>query len=418
MSDKKAVSKSNQLKSAAGALLKEVISKKLNSLKASKVIRGYEKERNFKHKDFKYEKQFLANFIIETYDENYIIVRSSNSFRVDRVKTGFYDLEGIIKNSELSEKIIASIYLVPDSESTNTGFLSTRKKISDKTFYSPASHLITMSEFIKFLEEYQSNILIEREATEELKKEKGSFYGKRGNKFEKEIVGLLSDFANLRKLKLKKLAKDSLFNIVISKILSEKNILLEDIISISATNSIPLLASGGNPKTDIALKIMISSGDDIEETISIKNTNLNQVSCHDYRVKDFIRVLNCEKTRLAKYLKLFQKNPSYKALQEKLPDDFSINEFTELLKNKKDIFTEWVLKGEHDDDNLVSPKIQISNFLLISKRGKISFYSMREYILILNGSKKGKLGVPFSWTYPSKQRGKRIQLKLPIITKS
>jgi len=163
---------------------------------------------------------------------------------------------------------------------------------------------------------------------------------------------------------------------------------------------------------------MISSGDDIEETISIKNTNLNQVSCHDYRVKDFIRVLNCEKTRLAKYLKLFQKNPSYKALQEKLPDDFSINEFTELLKNKKDIFTEWVLKGEHDDDNLVSPKIQISNFLLISKRGKISFYSMREYILILNGSKKGKLGVPFSWTYPSKQRGKRIQLKLPIITKS
>jgi len=275
-----------------------------------------------------------------------------------------------------------------------------------------------MSEFIKFLEEYQSNILIEREATEELKKEKGSFYGKRGNKFEKEIVGLLSDFANLRKLKLKKLAKDSLFNIVISKILSEKNILLEDIISISATNSIPLLASGGNPKTDIALKIMISSGDDIEETISIKNTNLNQVSCHDYRVKDFIRVLNCEKTRLAKYLKLFQKNPSYKALQEKLPDDFSINEFTELLKNKKDIFTEWVLKGEHDDDNLVSPKIQISNFLLISKRGKISFYSMREYILILNGSKKGKLGVPFSWTYPSKQRGKRIQLKLPIITKS
>jgi len=203
MSDKKAVSKSNQLKSAAGALLKEVISKKLNSLKASKVIRGYEKERNFKHKDFKYEKQFLANFIIETYDENYIIVRSSNSFRFDRVKTGFYDLEGIIKNSELSEKIIASIYLVPDSESTNTGFLSTRKKISDKTFYSPASHLITMSEFIKFLEEYQSNILIEREATEELKKEKGSFYGKRGNEFEKEIVGLLSDFANLRKLKLK-----------------------------------------------------------------------------------------------------------------------------------------------------------------------------------------------------------------------
>lgn len=418
MSNKKVLSKSNQLKSKAGSILKDVIYKKLDSLKASKVIKDFEKERNFKHKDFKYEKQFLANFIIETNDENYIIVRSSNSFRVDRVKTGFYDLEGIIKNSELSERIIASIYLVPDSESKNSGFLSTRKKISDKTFYSPASHLITMSEFIKFLEEYQSNILIEKEVAEESKKEKGSFYGKRGNEFEKKIVGILSDFGNLRKLKRKELGKNSVFKMVVSKILNEERVPLEDVISISATNSISLLASGGNPKTDIALKIMISSGNAIKETISIKNTKKTQVSCHDYKVEDFIRVLDCDKTRLAKYLRLFQKFPTYKGFQENLPEGFSIKEFTELLKAKKDIFTGWVLKGEHDERNLVSPKLQVSNFLLISKNEKISFYSMQEYISILNASKKGKFGVPFLWTYPSKQRGKRIQLKLPIITNS
>jgi hypothetical protein len=54
MSNKKAVSKSNQLKSKAGVDLKDVISKKLDSLKASKVIKNYEKERNFKHQDFIY----------------------------------------------------------------------------------------------------------------------------------------------------------------------------------------------------------------------------------------------------------------------------------------------------------------------------------------------------------------------------
>ncbi|MFT6321217.1 MAG: hypothetical protein ACJAT4_002146 [Granulosicoccus sp.] len=43
---------------------------------------------------------------------------------------------------------------------------------------------------------------------------------------------------------------------------------------------------------------------------------------------------------------------------------------------------------------------------------------MEEYISMLNRSKKGKFGVPFSWTYPSKQEGKRIQLKLPIIINS
>ncbi|MFK8008728.1 MAG: MspI family type II restriction endonuclease [Saprospiraceae bacterium] len=420
MNNKKAVSKGNQLKSKAGVLLKDVISKKLNSLKASKIIKNYEKERNFKHKDFKYEKQFLANYIIETNDENYIIVRSSNSFRSDRAKIGFYDLEGIIKNSDLSGRIIASIYLVPDTEINRSDFISIRERIKDKTYYSPASHLITLSEFTKFLKEYQSNVLLEKEATESrnVKKERGSFFGKRGNEFEKEIVKVLSDVENLRKLRSKELDKKSVFNIILSKLLVEKNLLIEDVIFISATNSVPLLKSGGHPKTDIVLRIMISSGQIIEETISIKNTNVTQVSCHDYKVKDFIRVLNCDKTRLAKYLQLFQKYPNYKGFEEKLPDGFSIYEFTEFLKNKKVIFTEWVLRGKHDKENLVSPNLQVSNFLLVSKKGEIFFYSMEEYISILNASKKGKFGVPFSWTYPSKQEGKRIQLKLPIIVNS
>ena len=71
----------------------------------------------------------------------------------------------------------------------------------------------------------------------------------------------------------------------------------------------------------------------------------------------------------------------------------------------------------HDTENLVDPKLQISNYLLIwdDKSGKIAFYAMDVYINMISNQKKGRLGVPFSWTYPSKRRGKRIQLKVPIL---
>jgi hypothetical protein len=186
MDKDKAKSISNSLKSNAGKKWDESIQLKLEHLKNEGVISDSTRNLNFQHTGYNYEKQYLANFVIYTNDNKRIIIRSSNSFR-DRVKIGFYDIEGILKYSNLKDDIVATIYLVPDSELSNTTFITTRRKIINKEYYSPATHLLTLSEFEHFLTNYElENRAILEELVEDKKatnlKEAGSYYGKMGNK--------------------------------------------------------------------------------------------------------------------------------------------------------------------------------------------------------------------------------------------
>jgi len=241
----------------------------------------------------------------------------------------------------------------------------------------------------------------------------GSFYGKRGNDFERYLVKELNDKTNLDKLKKNKLTTENVYRIILHRVSKDNKIKIKNITNIAATNSLPQLINRGHPKTDIYISLETSTKKTYIETFSLKNTNKNRVSCHDYPAKDFIRVLKCEQTRLADYLNLFQQFPTYRSFEANLEEGYSSEEFTELLTKKSNILTEWALKGRHDK-NLVNPILRISKYLLISGTNKLVFYSMDEYISIIRKRTKHRFGVPFSWTYPSKQRGKRIQLKLPI----
>jgi len=245
-------------------------------------------------------------------------------------------------------------------------------------------------------------------------KEEGSFYGKRGNELERLLVQNFSNIENLVNYK-KGLLSNSIFHLVFSKILLNNKIKAESIIHLSATNKVPKLSSRGNAKTDIVLTIESQFGKTYTETISVKNTTKAKVSCHEYAAIDFIRVLNCKETRLAEYLSIFQAYPSYRAFEKELPSDYSLNEFISLLKKKEDVFNQWVLTGKYDTTNLIDPELQISKYLLIHSGNKFAFYTMKEYIHLIKEKRNEKFGVPFSWTYPSKRRGKRIQLKVPIL---
>ncbi len=249
--------------------------------------------------------------------------------------------------------------------------------------------------------------------------ERGSFYGKRGNQFERDLVEMLNRDDNLMKLRAETLEKGSFYKIILDKLLEENQLQASEIISVSATNVVPKLGNNGNPKTDIILGLKTQSSENYIETISLKTTNQKVVSCHEYPAIDFIRVLDCDNTRLADYLSLFQAYPSYKAVEQNFKTGYSMVEFSELLLAKSLILSEWALRGMHDKDNLVEPKLQISNYLLIwdDKSEKVAFYTMDIYIKMISDQKSGRLGVPFSWTYPSKRRGKRIQLKVPILFK-
>lgn len=434
----------NQKKVNAGLLNNSNIDNELSELLKAGIIKDYKTEVNFSHRDYTYESQFLVNFLITTNDDKYIIIRSSTSFRQDRIKIPFYDFDGVVNHSTFSKNIIAAICVYADSEKGNTSFENIRKKIKTKEYYCPATHLLTISEFITFLEEYKYDILNEIDVEEDIEQQyieedveedveeqnidklqhavvkmssdQGSFFGKKGNSYEVELVRLLADYNNLNQLKHDLLEKNHIFKLIIGTILSDRKIPVEDVIKIEATNTVPLLLSGGNAKTDIILTIETIDNKLIRETISIKNTTKDRVSCHDYSSKDFIRVLNCATTRLADYLNLFQEMPAIKSFSELLVNGLTKEEFTKLLSEKKVIFLRWVLTGEYDTDNLTFPELQVSRYLLLNKNDEVAFYSMNDYISIIVASRTKKtFGMPFGWTYPSKQRGKRIQLKVPVI---
>lgn len=417
MSNKNAFSSTNKLKALAGAAFTDFITKELSNLVETKIIKSVTSNQNFRHKGYAYEKQYKADFIIQTIDDKFIVVRNSTSYRQDRIKTSFYDLQGINENAEFSKDIIASVFVVPDKELDKIAKL--KKAIEDKRQYAPASHVLILSEFIVFLEEYKYEVEVRLEGEKATKtaKEKGSLYGKRGNAFEKELAQILSSRNNLKAYKLKHLSKKSIFHKIIRQILHDKKMDIDNIIRIDATNTVPLLRNGGNPKADLILSFDTFSDLNFTETISLKNTTKNRVSCHDYTAKTFIDVLQCESTKLAEYLTLFQKFPSYSAFKENLKEGSSEEEFSALLSEKQSIFIQWALRGMHDYKNLTRPDFQISNYLLISNNDKFVFYKMEDYITLIKEKFEHKYGVPFSWTYPSKQRGKRIQLKMPIFFK-
>lgn len=418
MDIRKALSESNKEKVLSGQKITSFIVSHLESLKNLGVIENFEKNVNFRHKAYNYDEQFLANFVIETFDKKRIIVRSSNSFRSDRAKIGFYDLDGILRLSNLSDDIISTIYLVSDEELNNDNFINLREKFRNKEYYCPATHLFTLSEFVEFLQTYyeeQTSIFEEIQEEHNFKtlKEAGSYYGVRGNKLEKDIVQEFN-----RKLYLKEYKTNnssSRYNLIIDGILTKHNIKKEDLVKIHATNSIPLLKNGGNPKTDIFLQLTKIDRETISETISVKKTTKKRVSCHDYKAKDFIRVLDCKETKLATYFELFQKHPTYSNFEENLPNNFSLDEFSKLLKKKSKIMTNCCLKGAHDTENLIDSEKQISNFVFFSFKDEFYFYEYDKYIDFISKNTNLKFSVPFSWTYPSKQRGQRIQLKMPIV---
>jgi hypothetical protein len=410
-------SKSNGEKSKAGKELQDQLVHSFNELIDQNIILNFVTNKNFKHEGFSYEKSYLINFLIETLDNKFILINSSNSFRNDRFKQQAYDIQGVMNNSEISSEVIASIMLYPDSEISNSTFLKFREKVKKGEAYSPASHLLTINEFYEFLENHKASVESEIEEAEEFKEsaknlKDGSYYGKSGNALEKEVVNILNN-KDLLGLYQSDACEDKIFKNVMDELCSQ-DLQKENIISISATNTVEKLAKGGNAKTDVIININ-TLDDDIVRTLSIKKSTKSVVSCHDYKYEDFVRVLDIKGTKLAEYLKLFQAYPTYSGFKNNLPEGYTIKEFEEELKPHVHTLTQWALTGQHDHENLIDPLKQISHHLLIVKDREVYCSNFAHYIDQLFDQVTLKYGVPFSWTYPSKNRGKRIQLKMPIL---
>ncbi|WP_297991689.1 MspI family type II restriction endonuclease [Anoxybacillus sp.] len=185
----------------------------------------------------------------------------------------------------------------------------------------------------------------------------------------------------------------------------------EKIIEIEATNQIEKLETGGQPKTDVKLTIKTNKRSKEVFTFSCKRSSAKYVSIHEYTAESFIEVLGIENEKLKEAFRKLQEVGGFKQLQEQYNDLYKIME-SELPKlNKK--LAQWAYAGI---GGYGDKEIHWARYMIVFKNEtEIEMEKMDTYIENILKNTKGQMGTSFQWTYPSKKKGKAIQLKGKII---
>ena len=364
---------SNSEKSKSGQAVKESAEQLLNDLQEKSYIIGLECDLSYGHRDYCYENQFKCDFVVTTIDGKYILIRASNSYRSDRAKIPFYDFLGIQNYSDFSGNIVASILLFPDNEIFNTTFISTRQKVYDGSFFSPASHWLTFSELDLFFANYcaeAESFLVDDEDVEDKSsftshqdegavlnyprtfsttqsaviEKSGSYFGRSGNQLERYLVEEINDHVNLKSYQDHVVGCYE-FNKVLDYIVETYEIDRKEIHKLEATDTILKLKNGGSPKTDIHVRLFTSPTSFYSINISVKNTTVSRVSCHDYEAKDFVRVIAPSDELFATVVQTFQDTGSWQDYHEDLANrGIQLDTDAILGRYMKDII-QWAITG-------------------------------------------------------------------------
>ncbi len=390
----------NKLKNKSGKQTKILVAEMLNSIKDELNINikitdgfsiGYPNQ----------EKQFKMDFLVEFLgsDIEQWLLKSTSSIR-DRI----YGTEFFAQNIRLINKKFTKIYvIVPDSiserEIRNKVNYST--KIKSQTYTSFLTDVLTVNELRqKIIEKATQNI------------EQGLRSNILGNDAETSIVALLMDEKNKNLwndyARLKQTVKSStyhIYKIILEKLgLSESN---NRIIRIIATDKIPLLSNRGKPKTDVNVKIETDTYE-IVSNISVKNSSKKTVTIHEGSVSDIIKALKLPTTDpLTQALKDFEEVGSKRNLFLRYPHSDKVLE-EELKKYNKELIGLFIFGL---NSPLINNPLQVADLIIFTNN--LAAWNQDEYIQYYNDSynSKGQFGTPFKWTYPSKKRGQKIQIK-------
>lgn len=394
-----AFSKDNTLKSTSGQKVKELLKHTLVSLEQTDYCNitckpyaiGYPKQ----------DKQFKMDYqiIFHDFDDEVWLIKGTNSIR-ERI----YGTEFFSQNIRIIDKQVSNIFVVVPDSISNKEMIKAKnysKKIHSNRYTSFITDIITVNQLRQKIiskctsiisQGYRSNLL--------------------GSNSEKDIATLLNDSKNLTLWNDFALANIQIKSSTYSqfKIIMEKLNLVEGVdqlVSVEATTEIPKLMNGGNPKTDVLVNIKTTS-DSIGTTMSIKNSKSKVVTIHEGDIYDLIQALNLQNdSPLAIGLSHFQEVGSVKALKEKYPESFDILNHQLYLFNQD--LVGFFIFGERSP--LITNDIQIANMIVYTHKFEVFYADEYKILYLENFKEKGQLGTPFKWTYPSKKRGRKIQIK-------
>ena len=347
------------------------------------------------------DKQFYAPFLIVFEDESKWAIFSTTSLRTDRVKGQQWDA----LNLKEIDPLIVKVYLVyPDglSQKDRDLFLKQNEKYVNRIEYSEIDAVVSQDEIVNLIEDYAL-----RNKTQGQKKDI------QGNSFESRVADVLSFKTNLEKWKNDDDTIEGMHFEIFKSIVNCFGINKEKTESISATcdkKVIGRLPSGGNPKTDVLAEVINLDGSSQKYTISCKRSSEKSVSVHQYNADAFADVLDKDNPRLRRLLQYFQACGS----KEKFGEENS-NELEKELSPYVEKLSMWVLGGQGGDGN---PLTQNAEYILTyDNNGKnATIHRVEDYChMLIESNVTGFFGTPFSWTYPSKRRGKDIQLKCKIL---
>lgn len=348
------------------------------------------------------EKQYKMDFKITFHNQNDEIwlVKSTSSIRSDRL----YGVEYFAQNIKLHDPNIAKILVViPNSVNDKEIRYKNnyREKINCDGFISFIDEIYTVSEFRNEVISFATSNLDQGICS--------NILGKDAEKYVEELLVdtnnslLWNDYEN--NFKTTKSASFNEFCELLTAVGLEQR--HERIISVKATRDIPKLSNGGYPKTDVSFVIQ-TENDLIERNVSIKHTESKTVTIHEGDINDVITALEIDPiSTLADALKAFQLYGSEKKLKEEKPHLHAV--LHSELPKFNDKLTELFLFGVNSP--LVNHKIQIADLILLINNFDVFDRDSYVSLYVKNYKDSGQFGTPFKWTYPSKKRGKKIQIK-------
>lgn len=375
------------------------------------------------------KRQFKANAQINFNDtDTSWLVDVSSSFRSDRVKGKEFDIEHIKKILDRQGLDTYAYFILPDNakekDKNELEKFSRHIQKQDRVTYFDGAMLMT-----------SFRNLLEHEATKNMDQGiKSNLLGASG---EEALALAFTNESNLKiwnnpKSNIYQSSSYSLFEAVIKGLCPNIGKLLS-INSIGSNSNTPIAdqlklvkANGqnyGKPKTDVIISIINEKGKNLIFKFSVKqpSSNKGKVTVHEGSVE---RLLNDLKyslpsdsifndpdmfNKLSTALKDFQKVGS----KSKIQDDN-----LEFLNYHLASLNKWLIDYfMFGINNSYLNKNQQANALLVfdPTTGNCKVSNVSETELTLLNHRKATFNTPFSWTYPSKKRGSKIQIKGPII---
>lgn len=391
--------KDNKRKALSGVAVKKLLVKTLKDLSSNSYINiMYQMDFYTGYNGYS-KKQFKMDALIQFKDSNDEIwlIKTTSSIRSDRVKGNQFDAQNIRKINPKVKKI----YLVTSdfADSKETYY---RKKYSEDIkngkLYSEIDDVISFNAL---------SLLIRDKALENLSQ--GVRANVLGEETEERIMRSLNNEDNIELWNglldsnlLPKSVDYELFEEILSTYGIDNND--EVITSLYATTDIPLLEGRGQPKTDVHCEVNTNKNL-FNINISVKQTSAKKVTVHEGFMKDILDLLELDMdSNLGIALLRLQECGGKLKLKDKYLESYTLLE-SELYKYNEKLIKFFIFGIGSEQNN-----IQIANMLVYNK----TFKAMTVNETVNHMSKySGQFGTPFSFTYPSGSRGKKIQVKAP-----